>query len=1147
MRPSSVPSSLLTYTKARNILLLSLIVDDIDGTKYLLSWNLYYHFRIDEVSLQLLRTQAQKLHSLSTSLRTWHESKYGKLIRVCDRGSLEKVREMWSFYGIERKGKELSSFKEHHEACIRKSNQHKARLGTVVNLTGFRSSSPAHLHSIDDLNALHNHYWECGSTDLDQSTRSLAVHANPMFMSLDDNVVLHYGTDPLLGFHLATAYVPLAPTSPLFRSSTGLTPLENVVEAAQTEFYSWARSFREYAHSVTLRFFVGDALAFAHSLQHRSNANSPTSANWYRDRFHFEPLIIDGEDYTKEGAGPLTFAIIDTSNLVDHVGALNLLVATAPLLADEISATIYTEKLVRSDSTYSSLFNNLLCGPLPTVSMFLGLTPVDFVTNTSALSSGDEILLDAAIRRSSEKLTEPRQLFTRIAWKRPLRLHDGLTLRGAPRRVKFDPSGLATILYQVYLKMFENEDMMQMMSDITILKLQRFSTPTYQRASFVAFAAILRTRVDADWEKTFDLLLDLIETNVSHLMTKNYIQELYVWLHLLDVYSVGSLKSPLNPSGNDLKVKDLRDWVNVPPVLCVTLEVPRERLKVFTGGDAITVGTPPVHCVVQGSSNGRPWQNIFGAVQIGFGKVETYGTPFSASFEVGIIEDRSAWSGTSPLLVSFYAPAWMLLLQPRLASVEFGIQSTPQTTRAFIGSLGLRLTVYQTTLSDIEHVYISKNLPNQSATISICSCPTCDVTPPNVEDSTANTIITATVDSSTAKIASLAGRVNIVSEDCKAALRAGGQISSISNTPFNFVTRLHPATNFTVNFPIAVLDSSLKIRIARKSSYVELVSQIADGADWPAFRSFVYPVFLDSKFIVAWNMPYLDLQSLPILDTRQQAHLDWLTTHTSMMFSARERSLRNNPTQQAPVGERTRVEFKDSLFSLFVHYSGLQGQRAHIFGINCPTDGGVQILLFVSSLRLDLSNRTVVLDAAALPLYDTLMPRIASFLQTLTNRGGLCQIRATEAEMRLWKQVLPAFVERCRMWSHKADCQYLTERRVPLSVEKGERLLCSCGDGTLSAKYVTNVPDWNKIAKYAVGVAIPPSFSAAMFESAYDCRNMDGEAWDSKAKACRVCGRDKKTDGSGLLNCAGCHHVKYCSRECQRDDWKTHKKSCKMT
>jgi MYND finger len=1063
---------------------------------------------------------------------------------MCDHRSLEKVREMWNFYGFERKGEELSRFKEHLDASLRKANQHKAHLGIGMNLTGFRSSSPTHLRSIDNLDSLHKHYWEYGSTDLNQSTLSLAVHANPMFMSLDDNVVLHYGTDPLLGFHLATAYVSLAPTSPLFRSSAALTPLKNVVEAAKTEFHSWATSLRDHAHSVNLRFFVGDALAFSHSLQHRSNAESPSPAHWYRDRFHFEPLMLDGDDYAEGGAGPLAFTVIDTSNLIDHVGALNLLTATAPLLANEVSATIYTEKLVRSDSTYSSLFDNLLCGPLATVSMLLGLTPVDFVTNTSALSSGDEVLLHAATRRSSEKSSESGQLFTRIAWKRPIRIHDGLLLREAPRRLCFDPTGLATILYHIYLKMFENEDVMQLMSNITMLKLQRFSIPTYQRASFVAFVKFLRTRVNTDWEKTFDSLHDLIEANTSHLMMMNYIQELYVWFHLLDIYSVGTLKSPLNRSGSDTKTQDLRDWKNVPPVVCVTLEVPRERLQVFTGRDVSKVGTPPVHCLVQGSSNGRPWQNIFGAVQIGFGKVESRGTPFSASFEVGVREDSLAWSGTSPLLVSFYAPTWMLLLQPRTASVEFGIQSTPQSTRAFIDHLGLQLTVYQTTLSDVEHVYISKNLPNQSATISICAFPACDAAPPNSKDSTANTTITASVDSSTAKVASLAGRVDILPDDFKKALRAGGQVSSTSTTPFTFVVIVQPGPNFAVDFPVAVLESSLKTKIARKSSYVELIVKVADGTDWPSFRSFMYPVFLDSEIVTAWNMPYLNLQSLPILDKRQQASLDWLTTHTSMMFSARERSLRNNPSQQASLEERNRVEFKDSLFSLFMHYSGLQGRHAHIFGINCPTDGGVHILFFVSSLRLDLSNRTVVLDVAALPLYDTLIPRIASFLQTLTNNGDLCQIRATEAEMRVWKQVLPAFVERCRTWSHQSSCQYLIKRRVPLDVEKGQRLICSCGEGIIPANFVTNVPEWNKVVKYAVRAAISPCFPAAMFESGYDYEKFDQERRDNKAKACISCRREKAEDGSGLQNCARCHRVKYCSRECQRADWKTHKNAC---
>ncbi|KAF2279931.1 putative MYND domain protein [Westerdykella ornata] len=42
------------------------------------------------------------------------------------------------------------------------------------------------------------------------------------------------------------------------------------------------------------------------------------------------------------------------------------------------------------------------------------------------------------------------------------------------------------------------------------------------------------------------------------------------------------------------------------------------------------------------------------------------------------------------------------------------------------------------------------------------------------------------------------------------------------------------------------------------------------------------------------------------------------------------------------------------------------------------------------------------------------------------------------------------------------------------------------------------------------------------------------------AETCRVC---KKT-GSALRRCAQCHSAAYCSRRCQRRDWKQHKENC---
>ena len=1145
VRPPLISGSLLMH-EARNILLLSLLVDDPNGLNHVHIWNLYYHFRIEETSLQLLQTQAQKLLSFAGSLETWHKSKYGKLMKIIDRESLARVREMWNFYGMKREREELSQFEEHFEVQIRKSKQYQAYHGIGMNITGFRSTAPAHLQSLEDLHGIHKHYWEHGTTDLGRSALSLAKSANPMFAALDDHVILHYGTDPLLGFHLAPAYVPLISTSPLpstpplAPSARGLPRLDRLIQAAKMEFQAWATSFRKDLNALTLRFFIGDALAFSHSLQARNHAESALPGKLYRDRFHFEPLMLHGNEDNEIDTGPLRFIVIDTSNLLDHLGSLNLLAASAPLLAYDNFATLYTEKLVRFDRTFRKSFDSLLCGSLPTVSMLLGLYPIEFVTNTSAISNGDEVLLDEAVGHVVQNQSQSQQLFVRIIWKRPPRMSVSLTHHQVPRRIRFEAIGLGTLLYQMYLKMFTGEDVTQLFSEISMLKMQRLSLSTYQRASFAVFIASLRHTVNADWTVTAETLLELMEKNQTHLMTRNYIQEFYAWLHLLGIYSVPILKSPRDPTSLELKRNDLRDWTSMPAIVCVTLVVPREKLAIFTEREPTEIGTPQVHCIVQGPS----WQNCFAAIQTGFGTIESHGNPFTASFEVSIVEDRSGWSGTSPLLVSFYAPAWFFLLEPRTATVAFGLQSTPQNTRAFLSRLGIQLVVYRTTLSDTDHVYVTQALPNQSPAIPINKVTSSNAPSYDRTEGASSTTVNASIDLQTAEVTSLVGRVEILSADCKDALQAGGTVGRVSKTPFNLDATLEPGLNFAVDFPLPLLgESHLKMRIARKSSYIELIARVAVGDDWSSFRSFLYPLFLGSDLITIWNLPYLHLDALPVIDIKQEERLSWLITHTSTMWSSTDRHLRNHPEQPAPAGLRTRLEFKDSLFSMFMHYTGLQGQKVSTFGISCPSAGGVHILFFVSGLRLDLSNRTVVLDGAVLALENALMSSLAPFLHSLQ---GLCQIFVKETELLVWRQVMPAYVERCRTWSHTPDCEYLTHGRIPLSTHNGEKFLCSCGNGIFPENFITDLPGWDDIARYAVRAAISPCFSAAMFESPYDMEELKKEAAKKKGKSCWACGRVKcgEEDGS-LLNCAKCMEAKYCDRECQRKDWKEHKAFCK--
>jgi hypothetical protein len=84
----------LTGAEARNILRLSLIVDDSEAKKNDEKWYIYYHLYLDKACQDRLRLQAKKLYGLCCSMEAWRESKYGKLVRFCNYGTLMRVGEV---------------------------------------------------------------------------------------------------------------------------------------------------------------------------------------------------------------------------------------------------------------------------------------------------------------------------------------------------------------------------------------------------------------------------------------------------------------------------------------------------------------------------------------------------------------------------------------------------------------------------------------------------------------------------------------------------------------------------------------------------------------------------------------------------------------------------------------------------------------------------------------------------------------------------------------------------------------------------------------------------------------------------------------------------------------------------------------------
>lgn len=204
--------------------------------------------------------------------------------------------------------------------------------------------------------------------------------------------------------------------------------------------------------------------------------------------------------------------------------------------------------------------------------------------------------------------SDTSQTYRRLAWKRspsPL----ALARSTASSRLSFDKIESAQILFQVYLKMFQHENTGLVFSKINLQALKNNSCPHYHRGSLAALLALVKRRVSVEWDKMIDKFLDFVENDPSLLMGKNYIQELYLHLHIFEVFSVSTFKPSFTLGGNSPRRKDMSAWQDTLSVVYITLKVSRARLGAVTEIPYGEFGTPLVQCVLQSSrgSAGRPW------------------------------------------------------------------------------------------------------------------------------------------------------------------------------------------------------------------------------------------------------------------------------------------------------------------------------------------------------------------------------------------------------------------------------------------------------------------------------------------------------------------------------------------------------------
>lgn len=205
------------------------------------------------------------------------------------------------------------------------------------------------------------------------------------------------------------------------------------------------------------------------------------------------------------------------------------------------------------------------------------------------------------------------------------------------------------------------------------------------------------------------------------------------------------------------------------------------------------------------------------------------------------------------------------------------------------------------------------------------------------------------------------------------------------------------------------------------------------------------------------------------------------------------------------------------------------------------TNKNIDTVIFVTALRLDLASHGFVIDAQVLTLSERMVDKVLDTLTAIHREVRFIEFHGEEAVA--WKQLLPALAERCRTWNHGLNCEYLAGKKIPLSLEYDEDPLCSCGKGKDVSAEFRKEKAWKSAIPYVTRIAIGPLYGVPYTENVGRSVTGLGAAKPSEPeKRCQKCGGPGK---SKLLVCGGCKRASYCSADCQKADWKTHKGSCR--
>ncbi|KAG5650079.1 hypothetical protein H0H81_000850 [Sphagnurus paluster] len=787
---------------ARNVLLLTMIIDDASPSNIEAAWNIFFHFYLDKGSLDLLRAHCRKLIRLSSSLEAWEDGNYSAIFRFCSRNTLSELHRHWSLYieteDLARKEKNdlWTAFRKGMQAVKDKYGENNLVISSGA------SAGPLWASVFASGSKHFQRFWTTGVT-FDEQTPALTL-INPTFAydSTGRGFNVHYGTDPLISFHLAMAAQLPASNHPA--------SISDLVQLAKTQFHLWCSSFRDRittTNNVVIRMFAGDALAFSQTLLYCARTGS-TQSGAYVSPWVGTQVSLDGGHYDKASTNraPLSFNVIETSNLTDHLGLLNILIVTVPLLERTTAAILNTNTLLRSKDTGGLApggLTNHACADISTLSLLLGIVPISYVSGFTSQSNIHEVALGHA-----ERLHEP------LSWKLAPVVAKSEGLDVLHQGLQFEPFVLGQILFNIYLRMFADENLKQVLSAAKIGK--KMPLLHYIRGTFVALLALVKQNVRTDWNPAMRHMLDCVEADKTLMTNLNHYQDFCCQLHLHGVYTVGALRQWNCPAPG---AGVFKLWKQVTPVVCVILKVPRRSLKVLEDISPNEVGTPPLHCEVISTI----YQNVFSSIQCVIG--ETF--PGTVAHQLQLREDTAPWTTDSPLIVSFYMPSWVLKAQPANTHVRFSVRAGSTCNPILHSRLGFTLEIFSARLTDTTHVRLLATRPDNCEELkrlgynefhNAASEPQ-----GNLGKCSSQNRVSAIIDKQSFAALGLTARTSFHDAEGRKSLSEciTSKIKIKQVSPCSMLVSF-PLVDRLLTFPYPIDGTSFKPRIARKSAYIEV-------------------------------------------------------------------------------------------------------------------------------------------------------------------------------------------------------------------------------------------------------------------------------------------------------------------------------------